>query len=808
MRITNNASRLIVSLAASILLFTFFTMISFATGDITAVEFEHEELSLDMTDLCNYHSKDYYDSSVYYTLRLQSGTAAFFSTSNQSVVRIDEESEDAVTLHLRKAGSAIVRAHNEEGNPVASCRIEVTATLREIDIKAVDAYGEYDEYSGSVVPGRTIQLKAFACPSFADQPEVTWTSTNDEFAEVDANGLVTLKKNGQVKIIAETADEITAEYPIIWSEYVESGDYKYSVINANEIGISSYNGNDKEVSIPEEIDGYTVTSIYSAFYNRDQLEKVTVPATVTYIGQEAFESCDRLRKVILNCNADIPEEAFYYCKYLNEVRINGKPKKIGYRAFCDCERLESITMPEGIEEIGDKAFYYSGLKSINLPNSLKTIGNEVFTGASVGSLEIGKNVESIGVTGGVAEFKVDGANTKFSSKGGVLFDKSEKILLNYPSRSASFHYSVPSGTETIGEAAFYGAENLRQLDFPETVVTIEKSSLPDYGYRGLEIVFPKSISTIEQNNIPNANGYKIYYKGSASDWDKIFINYYENDGLTKNSNIVWNHKKTGLKLAKTNVSCTYAENPRIKITYSDGSNVNGNDTEEYCTDESLVYPGARKEGSSTYLEISPRNYPNCKNGTATVCVVAGGYAADLTVNVTGPTPLSKCSFKWNFWKGDPVYDGKAHKPSFDLMTADGSRIWSDSYTVKYQNNTNVGTAKVTITGKNSCSGTITKTFTIEPQDTWFRSISPGKKSITFKWKKVSKEVTGYQIQYSLNKNFKKAKTINIKSYKTTKKKVSKLKAKKKYYYRIRTYKKVGGKTYYSKWSSESYIKTG
>ena len=80
-----------------------------------------------------------------------------------------------------------------------------------------------------------------------------------------------------------------------------------------------------------------------------------------------------------------------------------------------------------------------------------------------------------------------------------------------------------------------------------------------------------------------------------------------------------------------------------------------------------------------------------------------------------------------------------------------------------------------------------------------------KRGFTAKWKKVS-GVTGYQLQYSTSKKFKKAKTVRIKKAKTVKKTVKKLRSKKRYYVRIRAYKKVNGKIYYSKWSKAKAIR--
>ena len=101
-----------------------------------------------------------------------------------------------------------------------------------------------------------------------------------------------------------------------------------------------------------------------------------------------------------------------------------------------------------------------------------------------------------------------------------------------------------------------------------------------------------------------------------------------------------------------------------------------------------------------------------------------------------------------------------------------------------------------------------------PSMTRISSIKKGKKSFTASWKKV-RGVSGYQIQYSTNKKFKKklkgkkytVKKINVKKSKTTKKTVKKLKAKTKYYVRVRTYKIINHKRVYSKWSKVKTVKT-
>lgn len=103
--------------------------------------------------------------------------------------------------------------------------------------------------------------------------------------------------------------------------------------------------------------------------------------------------------------------------------------------------------------------------------------------------------------------------------------------------------------------------------------------------------------------------------------------------------------------------------------------------------------------------------------------------------------------------------------------------------------------------------TTKNTDTVKPKKTSIKKLSKGKKKFTVTWAKVS-GVKGYQIQYSSDKKFKKNnKSVTVTKQKTTKATVKKLKSKKKYYVRVRTYKTVNGKKIYSSWSKVKSVKT-
>lgn len=158
-----------------------------------------------------------------------------------------------------------------------------------------------------------------------------------------------------------------------------------------------------------------------------------------------------------------------------------------------------------------------------------------------------------------------------------------------------------------------------------------------------------------------------------------------------------------------------------------------------------------------------------------------------------------------------TYNGKSRKPSVSVKDKKGRKISKKYYSVSYKNNKKPGIATVTIKFKGNYSGTVKKSFKIVPKKVSVYKVSAKAESFTVKWKRPSKEVTGYQIQYSTKSNFKGAKTVTIRNAKTTSKTISKLKAKKKYYVRIRTYKKVKTgrkyKNFYSDWSNKKSVKT-
>lgn len=157
-----------------------------------------------------------------------------------------------------------------------------------------------------------------------------------------------------------------------------------------------------------------------------------------------------------------------------------------------------------------------------------------------------------------------------------------------------------------------------------------------------------------------------------------------------------------------------------------------------------------------------------------------------------------------------TYSGKAKNPKVIVKDAEGTALVSGTdYTAKLaKGRTNVGkySVKVTLAGK-KYSGSKTLTFIISPRSTSISKASGVSKGITVSWSKRAAQTTGYQVQYATSKSFRNAARTTIKSNKTTSATLKKLKANKKYYVRVRTYKTVEGKKYYSDWSKTKTVTT-
>lgn len=157
-----------------------------------------------------------------------------------------------------------------------------------------------------------------------------------------------------------------------------------------------------------------------------------------------------------------------------------------------------------------------------------------------------------------------------------------------------------------------------------------------------------------------------------------------------------------------------------------------------------------------------------------------------------------------------TYNGKTRTPSVLVENREGRVLSSSEYEVFYdKGRKNVGEYQVRVALQGNYEGGEVLAFTIRPKATAVSKVTAGRKKLTVTWKKQSSQTSGYQIQYSTVSNFKKAKIKTISKNSTTSAILTKLQSGKKYYVRIRTYKKVttsvGSKKLYSSWSRAKSI---
>ena len=143
-----------------------------------------------------------------------------------------------------------------------------------------------------------------------------------------------------------------------------------------------------------------------------------------------------------------------------------------------------------------------------------------------------------------------------------------------------------------------------------------------------------------------------------------------------------------------------------------------------------------------------------------------------------------------------VYPSNATNNTVRFNSSDNNVAFVDSNGILAA--VGVGTATITATTEDGGYTAYLK-VTVKPKGLEITKVKAGKKKLTVQWKQ-QKDVTGYQVEYGMKADLSDGKKITIDKAGTVKKDIKKLKAKKKYYVRIRSYKTVKGVKYYSAWS--------
>ena len=288
----------------------------------------------------------------------------------------------------------------------------------------------------------------------------------------------------------------------------------YSVTS---IGISAFGACSSLTNITVAASNTAYSSLNGVLFDKSQVTLVEFPAGlagsyaipngVTSIGNDAFDSCTKL----------------------TSLTIGSTVTNIGGNAFNSCISLTNVTIGNSVTSIETYAFYYcTNLSSVTIPNSVTSIGNEVFFGCiKLTSVTIGNSVTSIGSQAfaycfSLTNITVAASNTAYSSLNGVLFDKSQATLLQFPTGMGG-SYAIPNSVSSIGSYAFYRCTSLTNVTIPNSLTSIESYAFP--GCSGLKAVCfwgDAPGAGTDATVFYGDNAATIYYLPGKSGWGTTF----------------------------------------------------------------------------------------------------------------------------------------------------------------------------------------------------------------------------------------------------------------------------------------------
>ena len=217
----------------------------------------------------------------------------------------------------------------------------------------------------------------------------------------------------------------------------------------------------QSVTIPD-----SVTSIgRSVFSGCSSLKSTTIPDSVTSIGDSAFNECSSLQSVTIpDSVTSIGDSAFKGCSSLQSVTIPDSVTNIGYSVFEDCLSLQSVTIPDSVTSIDGAFSGCSSLQSVTIPDSVTSIGGAFSGCSSLQSVTIPDSVTSIG----------DWAFNECSSLQSVTIpDSITSIGYSAFSNCSSLQsVTIPDSVTSIGDSAFQGCSSLHSITIPDSVTSI------------------------------------------------------------------------------------------------------------------------------------------------------------------------------------------------------------------------------------------------------------------------------------------------------------------------------------------------
>ncbi len=224
-----------------------------------------------------------------------------------------------------------------------------------------------------------------------------------------------------------------------------------------------------------------------------------IPKGVTSIGNFAFENCTNLASITIpNSVTRIENKMFAGCASLTNVTIPDSVTSIGDAAFMGCPSLTSFTIPSRVTNIGAWEFEdCTGLTNVAIQENVTSIGYDAFTRCT-----------------GLRAITVAPRNSAYLSVDGVLFNKSQTLLIQYPAVSAGTSYTIPNSVTDIGDNAFYKCTNLTSVTIGNSVATIGNFAFCDCYLTSITI--PDSVTNINDRAFVNCTGLtRINFRGNA-----------------------------------------------------------------------------------------------------------------------------------------------------------------------------------------------------------------------------------------------------------------------------------------------------